>query len=72
MNGSSTLSDCTPAHARILLQCRLVIVDEVGQTGRHLISLMSQRLRQIHGNGLEYGGVDVTLSLDWLQVRSFK
>jgi hypothetical protein len=69
MNGSTTLSECTPAHARILLQCRLVIVDEVGQTGRNLISLMSERLRQIHnGSTLPYGGVDVTLSLDWLQV----
>jgi hypothetical protein len=68
MKGTYELSNCTPVHERILLQCRLVIVDEVGQTGRELIALMSLRLQQIRGNTLPYGGVDVTLSLDWLQV----
>ncbi len=69
MNGSMRLPECTPSDDRILLQCRLVIIDEVGQTSRNLISLMSERLRQIHGgSSLEYGGVDVTLILVWLQV----
>jgi len=68
--GCYELHDCTPAHIQILRQCRLIIIDEVGQTGRNLIALMSKRLRQIFGNDKEYGGVDVTLSLDWLQVLS--
>jgi hypothetical protein len=66
--GSIDLNDCSPAQDKILLQCRLVIIDEVGQTGRELVALMSLRFRRIFGNDSEYGGVDVTLSLDWLQV----
>jgi hypothetical protein len=68
LSGSTDLFDCSPAHDKILLQCRLVIIDEVGQTGRELVALMSLRFRKIFGNDLENGGVDVTLSLDWLQV----
>jgi hypothetical protein len=66
--GSTDLYDCSIAHTRILLQCRLVIIDEGGQTGRDLVALMSLRFRQIFGNDLPYGGLDVTISLDWLQV----
>jgi hypothetical protein len=71
LSGSTTLNECSPAHSKILLQCRLVIIDEVGQTGRDLIALMSLRFRQIFGNNEPYGRLDVTLSLDWLQVPNY-
>jgi hypothetical protein len=68
LSGSTTLNECSPAHSKILQQCRLAIVDEVGQTGRDLIALMSIRFRQIFGNTDPYGGLDVSLAVDWLQV----
>lgn len=68
LSGSTDLYDCSPAQTRILLQCRLAIIDEGGQTGRELVALMSLRFRQIFGNDLPHGGLDVSISLDWLQV----
>jgi hypothetical protein len=58
----------SPGHRNILLNVRLIIIDEVGQAKQDLIGILSRRMKGLLDGHRYFGGVDTVLVLDWLQV----